>query len=195
MNNEITLKRYQQQIDKGYRRFGILLIVLFVSIITIQSSVAQTPALTATTKIDKSESQMTARINSTRAKGCKCGRKYYRSVDPVKWSKKLKLSSQDYAAQMHRYKRFDHNGIDGSVVGDRVDAVGYFWQLAGENIGEGYNTFEEVYRAWLASPSHCELIMNGRMKDLAVSRQGKYWVLHMGLHMPPGTDRSNVRYH
>jgi len=70
-----------------------------------------------------------------------------------------------------------------------------FWQLAGENIGEGYTTFEEVYQAWLKSPSHCKLIMNEKMRDLAVSKKGKYWVLHMGLLMPAGTDRANVRYH
>jgi len=138
---------------------------------------------------------MTARVNSTRSKGCRCGGKYYPSAQPVNWNQKLKQSTQKYANQMHRYKRFDHNGIDGSVVGDRVDAEDYFWQLAGENIGEGYTTFEEVYQAWLKSPSHCKLIMNEKMRDLAVSKKGKYWVLHMGLLMPAGTDRANVRYH
>ncbi len=170
---------------------GVLILAL---IFATEALIGQSDSA-ATTLIDKTETQMTARVNSTRSKGCRCGGKYYRPADSVNWNQKLKQSTQKYAEQMHRYQRFDHNGIDGSVVGDRVDAEDYFWQLAGENIGEGYGTFEEVYQAWLASPSHCKLIMNPRMKDLAVSRKGKYWVLHMGLLMPPGTDRANVRYH
>ena len=169
------------------------IIAISILLFSLPSCNAQTQQIDPA-QIDASIDQMVHAINKIRANGCRCGRKYKGSVSSVTWNNQLKQSTQDYAIEMHKYKRFGHNGIDGSVVGDRVDAAGYFWQLAGENIAEGYGSFREVLIAWMESPSHCELIMDGRMTNVGVSKYGKYWTLHMAKPMPPGTKRSNVRY-
>ncbi len=175
----------------SFYRYSIAVVSLFFFLLSAFNAQAQQ---SEPDQIDASVDQMVYAINKIRSTGCRCGRKYQGSVSPITWNNQLKQSSQDYALEMHKYKRFGHNGIDGSVVGDRVDAVGYFWQLAGENIAEGYGTFREVLDAWMESPSHCELIMDGRMTNVGVSKYGKYWTLHMAKPMPPGTKRSNVRY-
>lgn len=171
----------------------ISILVVISMMIYLPSTISQVSS-TSLDYIEAREGQMEFAVNAVRANGCHCGRQYYPPVAPVSWHDQLKQSSQDYAIEMHQYNRFGHNGIDGSVVGDRVDRAGYFWQYTGENIAEGYGTFSEVFHAWLESPSHCKLIMDGRMVDFAISKYGTYWTLHMGKSMPPGTRRSNVRY-
>ena len=71
-------------------------------------------------RIDASKDQMVNAINKIRATGCRCGRQYKSSAPPVTWDSQLKKSSQNYAYEMYKYKRFGHNGIDGSVVGDHI---------------------------------------------------------------------------
>ena len=194
ITTDIVLSNYVQvsgNIRSLFYRYSIIVISFFFFTLSSFNSQAQRsdPA-----QIDASIDQIVYAINKIRSNGCRCGRKYQNPASAVSWNNQLKQSSQDYALEMYRYKRFGHNGIDGSVVGDRVDAAGYFWQLAGENIAEGYGTFREVLEAWMESPSHCELIMDGRMTNVGVSKYGKYWTLHMAKPMPPGTKRSNVRY-
>lgn len=185
--------QYFTMSDQIKQLASTVLAVVLIAILSVTTSIGQR-SYQDLTVIDASTTEMVRAINAVRAKGCRCGTKYHPSAGPIEWHDQLKRSTQEYSIEMHKYKRFGHNGIDGSVVGDRVDRAGYFWQLAGENIAEGYTSFDEVLVAWLESPSHCGLIMDDRMNHVAVSKFGKYWTLHMAKPMPPGTKRSNVRY-
>jgi len=77
---------------------------------------------------------------------------------------------------------------------DRFDDFGYRWQFAGENLGEGQESFQEVVRDWLASPSHCRMIMNPDMTEMGLAKRGKYWVQHFGKLIPENYKRTNTRY-
>lgn len=143
--------------------------------------------------LDISISQAEKVINYLRSKSCHCGHAKKYPVTPVSWDDKLSTSSQAYASEMARTKRFSHTGSNGSNVGNRIDKAGYYWQYVGENIAEGYDTFRDVVLAWMKSPDHCKLIMDGRMQHFAVSKYKSYWVLHMATPMPRGKKRTNVR--
>lgn len=145
-------------------------------------------------KLDISPEEIVFLVNKVRSGGCTCGSKRKSAVNSVEWNNQLVQSSHKYAKELYTYKRFSHTGRYGSVIGERVDATGYYWQFVGENIAEGYYSFRESFTDWLKSPSHCELIMDGRMQDMAVSRYGKYWVMHMATPMPENKDRVNVKY-
>ena len=78
---------------------------------------------------------------------------------------------------------FDHRGHDGSTPAMRVARAGYGRNpIVGENIAAGAMTPAEVTEGWLASPPHCENIMDGRFTQMGIayaenlkSAGGVYW--------------------
>ena len=55
------------------------------------------------------------------------------------------IHSQDMA----KNDFFEHEGSDGSKVGDRASRVGYRWRAVAENIAIGAETAEIVVEGWL----------------------------------------------
>ncbi len=143
---------------------------------------------------DVSPEQMVRAVNYIRTNGCKCGRKRMPPVGPIKWNDKLEYSAATYAAEMARTKRFDHVSRNGDNVGTRLDRANYYWQYSGENIGLGQTSFKQALEDWIKSKSHCEMIMDPRMKDMGIGRSGKYWVQHFGVVMPANSKRGRMRY-
>lgn len=133
-------------------------------------------------------------INDLRASGCKCGNQMMRPVGSVTWNDKLVKSATLQIKMMQRYNLFAHIGPDGKDVADKMEAVGYRWNFAGENLGEGQKDFKTVFIDWLKSRTHCELLMDGRMNEMGLVRSGKYWVLHMGKQLPKNAYRVTERY-
>ncbi len=142
----------------------------------------------------KYQKYMLYKINSLRTKGCKCGRKRMKKTHKLTWNETLAYSAYLHASEMDNYNYFAHRSIDGLDVGERIDKVGYKWQYVGENLAEGQETFDEALKDWIASPSHCKMLMNPDMKEMGLSRVGKYWVNHFGTKMPPKTKRVRTYY-
>lgn len=141
---------------------------------------------------DKQE--VLATINDIRSQGCYCGSEYMPPVDSLAWNFILEKTAFQHAREMSRYNYFSHKSRDGKDIGQRLDAAGYKWQFAGENLAEGQKSFNETILDWLASKTHCKMLMNPRMKETGMARYGKYWVQHFGTHMPPNTVRKKVYY-
>lgn len=133
-------------------------------------------------------------INDLRSESRKCGKKYMQAVDPVVWNNLLYATAASHAEDMLDKNYFGHISKDGRDVGDRFDELGYNWQFAGENLGEGQETFREVVKDWMESPSHCRMIMNADMKEMGLSKRGRFWVQHFGTQMPKNYKRTNTRY-
>lgn len=133
-------------------------------------------------------------INDIRSEGCKCGKKYMEPVGPITWTDELYYTAAAHAQDMSDYNYFGHISRNGKDVGDRFDDHGYNWQFAGENLGEGQESFQEVLKDWLDSPSHCKMIMNPDMTEMGLSKRGKYWVQHFGTKMPKNYKRTATRY-
>lgn len=123
------------------------------------------------------------KVNEVRTKGCHCGRRHMKPAQPIKWDETLYKSAFSHAKEMFDYKFFAHFSKDGLDIGDRLEKHGYDWQVAGENLGEGQRQFDEVFKDWLASYSHCTMLMNPKVEEMAVAKYDKYWVQHFGTKM------------
>jgi len=134
------------------------------------------------------------KINKLRKNGCRCGGERMKPVGEVKWNATLEKSAFIHAKEMQDNNYFSHHSIDGLDVGERLDELGYKWHYVGENLAVGQKTFDETMRDWIKSESHCRMLMNSDMKEVGVSRYGKYWVQHFGTLMPPKTIRTKVTY-
>ena len=129
------------------------------------------------------QKKMLDTVNAIRAKGCYCGDKYMKPTQKLEWNELLYKSAHNQATDMSENNFFAHYSHDGQDIGQRLDLVGYSWKVAGENLGEGQKTFEEVLDAWLKSYSHCTMLMNPKVNEMAVAKVGKYWVQHFGKQM------------
>lgn len=120
-------------------------------------------------------------LNRQRASGGVCGKRFYGPSNPLKWDNRLAKAASVHASDMAENDRLSHNGRDGSDPGERIKSAGYRWKAFGENIGEGYRTPEDIFRAWMKSEGHCKNIMNPLFKDVGASRitngDKTFWVL------------------
>ena len=133
-------------------------------------------------------------INKLRTSGCRCGGEYYPPVSALTWNETLYKSAFRHAKSMYEDDYFSHISPDGKDVGDRLDLLGYKWQYAGENLAEGQKNYDEAMHDWIASPTHCKMMMNANMKEVGVAKYNKYWVQHFGTQMPPKTKRISRTY-
>lgn len=133
-------------------------------------------------------------VNEIRQEGCNCGGEVMPPVGSVKWNSILEKTALQHARDMDMHNYFSHRSRVGLDVGQRLDAAGYKWHYAGENMAEGQKAFDEVLRDWLESPTHCKMLMNPRMEEMGLAKYGKYWVQHFGTKMPPNTVRKKVHY-
>ncbi len=79
-----------------------------------------------------------------------------RGLPALNEDSRLDRSAQGWTATMVATGQFTH----GSDFASRISAAGYDWSSAGENIATGFATPQQVVRAWMASPGHCQNILN-----------------------------------
>lgn len=122
-------------------------------------------------------------VNQARARGTRCGRRFFPPAPALRLSGVLSGVALGHALDMAQRGYFDHEDPRGESPADRVRAVGYLERLVGENIAYGTQSIEETVEGWLASPGHCENIMDRRFSEMGIadatgstSRRGPYWV-------------------
>ena len=128
-----------------------------------------------------------AAINQARAHEQVCGDQRMSAVAPIRWDDNTMRAARTQALFLQRANQFGHVGQNGSHVGDRLKATGYQWQKVGENLAAGFNGIEEVVISWLASPSHCRVLMAPEFSVAGVSfvagdednTYANYWALVM----------------
>jgi uncharacterized protein YkwD len=120
--------------------------------------------------------------NQARAKPRRCGGKSFAAAPPLKLVAKLNEAARGHAEDMAKHNMLSHSGTDGSTPAVRVTRAGYAWRVVGENVASGPTTADEVMEGWLASPHHCENLMDPRYTDLGIaytvdpkSESGVYW--------------------
>jgi uncharacterized protein YkwD len=79
-----------------------------------------------------------------------------RRLPALQASSLLNRSAQGWTNAMVSSDQFTH----GTNFASRISAIGYVWRSAGENIATGFATPRAVVKAWMASPGHCENILN-----------------------------------
>ena len=122
-------------------------------------------------------------VNAARGSGRRCGAKFFSPVPPLTLDSALTRAALEHARDMAAHGEFDHRGHDGSTPAERVRRAGYGeYALVGENIAAGVLTPNDVTAGWLASPAHCENIMDGRFDQIGIAyaanpnlAAGLYW--------------------
>lgn len=77
-------------------------------------------------------------------------------------NKRLNRSAQRWTNEMVSHGLFSH----GTNFAARIDAVGFSWSTAGENIAAGYPTPAAVVRGWMGSTGHCQNILAPNFLDV-----------------------------
>ncbi|MGB3536001.1 MAG: CAP domain-containing protein [Microcoleaceae cyanobacterium] len=89
-------------------------------------------------------------------------------LDPLSFDPQLATAAQTHSQNMAIEDFFSHTGVDGSNIGDRVDAVEYDFFTAGENIAAGYSTPETVVDGWINSDGHRANLLNPDFTEIGV---------------------------
>jgi uncharacterized protein YkwD len=120
--------------------------------------------------------------NQARSRARRCGGQSFPAAPPLKLVSQLNEAAREHARDMAKHSRLAHEGTDGSTPAIRVSRERYAWRIVGENVASGPTTAEEVMEGWLASPGHCENLMNPRFTDMGIayvvdsrSESGVYW--------------------
>jgi uncharacterized protein YkwD len=114
------------------------------------------------------DARLLQRINRARAQSRRCGDKLFPPAPPLQPSALLTRAAQAHAQDMISHHFFAHRGYDGSTPAQRVAATGYRYRIVGENIASGPETEAQAVAGWLASPAHCENIMDARFGESGV---------------------------
>jgi uncharacterized protein YkwD len=137
----------------------------------------------ARTDANEIAAELLQRINAARARPRHCGDKFFPAAPPLQSNALLRRAAEAHAQDMISHDYFAHSGYDGSTPAQRVTATGYRYQIVGENIASGPDSAAEAADGWLASPAHCENIMDPRFSDSGIAYAGTasgrphiYWV-------------------
>ena len=131
------------------------------------------------------ETQVITEINKRRAAGATCGGVVKPKVAVLTLNTKLRCASRKHSKDMVVNNFFSHTGSNGSTPWARIQAAGYVYTNAAENIAAGQTTALAVVNGWMASTGHCNNIMNGVLKEVGVgyypgSTYGHYWTQDFG---------------
>jgi uncharacterized protein YkwD len=109
-------------------------------------------------------------VNEARAMGRRCGSKYFAPAGALSLDAALTRAALEHSRDMASHGEFDHRGHDGSTPTLRVQRAGFANpRVVGENIAAGAMTPAEVTQGWLASPAHCENIMDERFTLIGIA--------------------------
>jgi uncharacterized protein YkwD len=109
-------------------------------------------------------------VNAARSAGRRCGARYFGPAAPLALDPILTQAALLHSRDMAEHDAFDHRGNDGSTPATRIERAGFGdHRIVGENIAAGAMSPSEVTQGWLASPGHCENIMDGRFTLMGVA--------------------------
>ncbi len=93
-------------------------------------------------------------------------------LPPLITNDKLTKAAEAKAKDMADKSYFSHiSPIDGKKWSDFIKESGYKYDVAGENLANGFDTTDTMVTAWIDSPSHRENILNPSVDEtgLAIS--------------------------
>ncbi|MEU5695141.1 CAP domain-containing protein [Actinosynnema sp. NPDC020468] len=135
------------------------------------ANAATTPATAASY-----EAQVLTLTNQERAKvGCAA----------LTANTQLATAAKAHNDEMAKTGTMTHAGVNGSTPATRIEAAGYVWKMAGENVAYGQKTPTQVMTDWMNSPAHKANLLNCGYKDLGVAyttdAKGRaYWTQNFG---------------
>jgi uncharacterized protein YkwD len=91
-----------------------------------------------------------------------------RGLNALEVDRRLQLTADLHSADMVLRDFFDHVNPDGLDPFDRMEAQGYDFWSAGENIAAGQPTPREAMEGWMASEGHCRNILSDQYTEIGV---------------------------
>ena len=91
------------------------------------------------------------------------------NLSSLKENATLSAAASDKLADMFAKNYWDHTGPSGETAWQFIDAEGYRYQLAGENLAKGFDNSSEAMEAWMQSPSHKDNILNNQFTEIGVA--------------------------
>lgn len=90
-------------------------------------------------------------------------------LEPLIENQKLNEAAQLKAKDMVQNQYFSHTSPTGASPWFWFSKAGYNYKYAGENLAIGFFDSEEVYNAWLNSPSHRANLLNPNYKEIGTA--------------------------
>lgn len=82
---------------------------------------------------------------------------------------RLNLAAEAKAQNMFEEDYWAHYSPSGKDPWGFINAAGYKFTFAGENLARNFYTSDEVVKAWMASPTHKENIVNNRYQEIGIA--------------------------
>lgn len=114
---------------------------------------------TVTSRSDRLIRQVLALTNSYRQQA---------GLAPLQLNPALTTAAYTHSLDMATHDFFGHVGFNGSTLFNRLDAAGYSYTSAGENIAAGFTTARTVVQAWMNSPLHRQNILTPFVEDIGI---------------------------
>lgn len=162
--------------------------------LAVLAALATTPAHPATASAcgaEPSPEDALRRLNEARARGAVCRRAGALAMaEPLQWSDSLAAVAAAQAQDMAELDQMSHRDRQDRGLPERLAVMGYRFSAAAENVAVGYSSIDAVVQAWLGSESHCDNMMNAKVRELGLAcvdaraagrpGEGRYWALILG---------------
>lgn len=93
-----------------------------------------------------------------------------RGLGQVRPSGRLAAAAARHACDMAQRNEMTHKGSRLRKPSHRVRAAGYRQTIVAENIGKGYNSADQVQRAWVESQGHLSNILLPQIEEFGIGR-------------------------
>jgi uncharacterized protein YkwD len=156
---------------------GLLVLALTACGGTTPSTTNKVDVTAVSLKPTAEEQLILNEVNVARSQARDCdSTHHYQATAPLAWNSQLAAAALAHSRDMadhgwlgtQQHPELAHNGSDGSTMVTRIQKAGYNYAYIGENVAAGQLP-SEVVAAWLASPGHCENIMDPEFKETGIS--------------------------
>jgi len=106
-------------------------------------------------------------------------------LPPVTVDDRLMAAARAKLFDMLKQDYFDHRTPDGRQPWAFMQAAGYRFQAAAENLAKGYDDGPELQRAWMKSRGHRANILNPLFTEIGVADANGIVVVMFGRPAPP----------
>lgn len=137
-------------------------------------------ALSAPVSFAQSAEEMVEMVNQVRSQARVCGGKRYAAAPPFRLNAALQRAAQKHADDMATKGYFSHHSRDGRSPSQRIQAEGYAFWAAAENVAKGHRHAQSAINSWLKSAGHCANIMNPEYTEMGMAQNGTLWVQTFG---------------
>ncbi|OIN91532.1 hypothetical protein AUJ42_01765 [Candidatus Collierbacteria bacterium CG1_02_44_10] len=92
----------------------------------------------------------------------------------VKQNQELSQAAQAKAADMFAHNYWAHVSPTGTEPWSFITSSGYKYQHAGENLARDFGNPSDIVKAWMASPTHRQNLLDSRYKDIGIAVMDGY---------------------